>query len=96
MKGKIYHKDENPITENLSSLSQKKDDAKDAEEKRKKEVTSIQKTLTNKMMNNTPNKPQDPITHNASPTTQVPNKAAQKDSKKAPVASLAQKKGEDG
>ena len=48
------------------------------------------------MMNNAPNKPQDPITHNASPTTQVPNKAAQKDSKKAPVASLAQKKGEDG
>jgi len=47
-------------------------------------------------MNNTPNKAQDPITHNASPTTQVPNKAAQKDAKKAPVASLAQKKGEDG
>ena len=66
MSGGIHKKEENPIIANLGSLTQKKDDG---EEKRKKEVTSVQKTLTDKMMNNTPNKAQDPITHNASPTT---------------------------
>jgi hypothetical protein len=40
---------------------------KDDDEKKK--IAGVQKALTDKYFNNTPNKPQDPITHNASPTT---------------------------